>query len=103
MKLKLIKLALAFLTFIYSTLNVMAAPEDHGRWYSLDDDESSSMSPLGFIIGGIVICFLGYILISANNYDKEKNGNTKNDNGCLIMAIIGGIICIIVSFSRCGG
>ena len=103
MKYKFEKAALVFFTFCYSALNAIAGPSDHGRWYSLDDDEGSSMSPIGFIIGGIVICFLAYILIGANNYDKEKNGNTKNDNGCLIIAMIGGIICIVVGLSRCGG
>lgn len=103
MKYKLQKAVLAVLAYYYSALNAIAGPEDHGRWYSLDDDGGSSVSPIGFIIGGIVICFLGYILISANNYDKEKNGNTKNDNGCLVVGIIGGIICIIIGFSRCGG
>ena len=103
MKNYITRIALTVLTLIYSSISVFAAPEDHGRWYSLDDDGGSSVSPIGFIIGGIVICFLSYFLISANNYDKEKNGNTKNDNGCLVVGIIGGIICIIIGFSRCGG
>ena len=102
MKNKFEKAALVVFTFCYSALNAIAGPSDHGRWYSLDD-EGSSMSPIGYIIGGIVLCFLAFILIGANIPDKEKNGNTENDFGCLIVAMIGGIICIVVGLSRCGG
>lgn len=79
-------------------LPIIAAPGDHGRWYSLDDS-SSSMSPLGFIIGGIVLTFLSYILLRVD-IESKKSGK-KSPIGLSIFGIIGGVICIIVGFAKC--
>ena len=99
---KLIRCLSLITTLLYS-LQLFAAPEDHGRWYSLDDDSSSSsMSPIGFIIGGVIIVFLGYLLLSVDKANKEKTGKENSGFGCDVWAIIGGIVCIIIGFAKCG-
>lgn len=92
---KLIR-SLSLITTLLYSLQLFAAPEDHGRWYSVDDDGSSSMSPIGFILGGIVLAFLSYTMLRVDN-DK------KSPISFYIFGLIGGIICIVVGFSRCSG
>lgn len=99
MKQRLQRSVIAVLAFISSTVNAIAGPEDNGRWYS--NSGVSYGSPLGFILGGIIIVILGYILISANNEKKRRDPDAKTDNGCLMIGIIVGIIFIVIGLSRC--
>lgn len=76
-----IKRCIAILTvsLLYS-FQLIAAPEDHGRWYSLDDSESSSHSPAFYVIIFIIsaIC-VGFLIITTLNDDKQS----KSDKGCI--------------------
>lgn len=94
MKQVLLKSAIAVLSLFYSALNAFAGPEDHGRWYSLDDDEGSSMSPFGLIVGGIVIAFLSYLMLRVDESKKTP---------FYILGLLFGIFCVIFGFSRCCG
>jgi len=65
---------------------LIAAPEDHGRWYSLDDSGSSSHSPafyvFCFIIGAICA---GFLIVTTLNDDKHSN----SDKGCITVFLLG--------------
>ena len=67
-------------------LQLLAAPEDHGRWYSLDDSGSSSHSPAFyvflFVIGAICA---GFLIITTLNDDKHSN----SDKGCITVFLLG--------------
>ena len=95
------RIALTFLTLIYSSLNVLAAPEDHGKYYSLDDSDGSSMSPTSVIIKAIIgIIFLSLVIIFVAN-DDEKSTSEK---GCLITFLVIIIaLSVIFVMSMCGG
>ena len=100
MKNYITRIALTVLTLIYSSISVFAAPEDHGRWYSLDDDGGST-SPVLMVIGGIVgiICAV-LLIISVFNDDAH----TSSDRGCIV-TFLG--ICIAIGvlalMKMCGG
>jgi hypothetical protein len=68
------------ITALLPFIPIVAAPEDHGRWYSLDDSSSSSHSPafyvFWFIISAICCCFL---IVTILNDDRHSN----SDKGCL--------------------
>lgn len=98
------RIALTILTLFYSSLNVLAAPEDHGRSYSLDDSDSggfSSMSPTSVIIRaiiGIILVSL-MIIIIANEDDRSTS-----DKGCgIILGVIVIAFFVICLMSKCGG
>ena len=82
---------------LFYSLQIVAAPEDHGRWYSVDGGGSSFLDTLGMII----MCILG--LPVAFIFAKEwLSGNMKDDNsmGCLsVAAIIGFILFVVVKCS----
>jgi hypothetical protein len=66
-------------------MQVVAAPEDHGRWYSVDDSGSSSHSPafyvFCFIIGAICA---GFLIVTTLNDDKHSN----SDKGCITIFLL---------------
>ena len=91
--------ALTVLTLIYSSLNVLAAPEDHGRDYSLDDG-GSSMSPVFMVISGIIGIVCASLLIISITKDDKQSGS---DKGCLITFFVILIaIAVIGMMSKCG-
>jgi hypothetical protein len=65
---------------LFCSAQLIAAPEDHGRWYSVDDSGSSSHSPafyvFCFIIGAICA---GFLIVTTLNDDKHSN----SDKGCI--------------------
>lgn len=71
----------------------MAAPEDHGRWYSVDSGGSSFFDTLGII----VMCIIGLPIafICAKEWLSE---NMKDDNsmGCMSVAVIIAFIIFVV-------
>ena len=91
---KLIRCLSLITTLLYS-LQLFAAPEDHGRWYSVDDDGSSSMSPIGYVLGGIVLAFFSYTMLRVDN-DK------KSPTSFYVFGLIGGLFLILYGFSKCG-
>lgn len=82
------------LAFLFISLQLVAAPEDHGRWYSVYDDRGP-ISPFWLIVGGVVLCFVSYLPLSASDKDTPK--------GFLTVCLIGGILCIIFGFAQCSG
>jgi len=64
---------------------LITAPEDHGRWYSIDDSGSSSHSPafyvFCFIIGAICA---GFLIVTTLNDDKHSN----SDKGCITTFLV---------------
>lgn len=77
-------LSLITALFFYC-FQLIAAPEDHGRWYSLDDSGSSSHSPafyvFCFIIGAICA---GFLIVTTLNDDKHSN----SDKGCITTFLV---------------
>ena len=71
--------------FFYS-LQLVAAPEDHGRWYSVDDSDSSSHSPAFYVFCFIIGSIAGIIMITMTLKD---NKGSNSDKGCIITFIIG--------------
>ena len=71
---------------LFYSLQLIAAPEDHGRWYSLDDSGTSSHSPafyvFCFIIGAICA---GFLIVTTLNDDKHSN----SDKGCITVFFLG--------------
>ena len=59
---------------------LIAAPEDHGRWYSVDDSGSSSHSPAFYVFCFVIaaIC-AGFLIVTTLNDDKHSN----SDKGCI--------------------
>ena len=81
-----IKRCIAILTAsLFYSFQLIAAPEDHGRWYSLDDSGSSSHSPafyvFCFIIGAICA---GFLIVTTLNDDKHSN----SDKGCITTFLV---------------
>lgn len=75
---------------------LLAAPEDHGRWYSLNGGGSSFLDTLGVI----VMCIIG--LPVAFIIAKEwLSGNLKEDNtmGCMSVAVI--VVFVIFVLVKC--
>jgi len=75
---------------------LIAAPEDHGRWYSLNGGGSSFLDTLGVI----VMCIIG--LPVAFIFAKEwLSGNLKEDNtmGCMSVAVI--VVFVIFVLVKC--
>lgn len=72
-------LSLLVVSLLYK-IQLLAAPEDHGRWYSVDDSGSSSHSPAFYVIIFIIsaIC-VGFLIITTLNDDKHS----KSDKGCI--------------------
>ena len=100
MKTFLKRTVLIAVTIFYSTLNVLA--EVDGRWYSLDES-SSSPSTFGQVIGGIFLAVIGG-LFAFGYFSSDKDKRDDNTFGCMtIVMIIGGIIGVLVGFSRCSG
>lgn len=100
MKIFLRRAALVIVTIFYSTLNALA--EVDGRWYSLDEG-SSSPSPFGMVVGGIICAALG-IVFAYGYFSSDKRQNDSDNFGCMTIAmIIAGIIGVLVGFSRCSG
>lgn len=66
-------------------LQLLAAPEDHGRWYSLDDSGSSSHSPAFYVFCFIIaaIC-AGFLIVTTLNDDKHSN----SDKGCITTFLV---------------
>ena len=64
---------------------LLAAPEDHGRWYSVDDSGSSSHSPAFYVFCFIIsaIC-VGFLIVTTLNDDKHSN----SDKGCITTFLI---------------
>ena len=67
-------------------LQLLAAPEDHGRWYSVDDSGSSSHSPAFYVFSFIIGSIAGIIMIVMTLKD---NKGSNSDKGCIITFIIG--------------
>lgn len=92
-------LALITAMLVFS-LQLVAAPEDHGRWYSVDDSGSSSHSAafyvFCFIIGAICA---GFLLITTLNDNKHSN----SDKGCITVFLLGllaiGFFCVMKACS----
>lgn len=65
---------------------LIAAPEDHGRWYSVDDSGSSSHSPAFYVFCFIIsaIC-VGFLIVTTLNDDKHSN----SDKGCITVFLLG--------------
>ena len=79
--------------FLLYSVRLIAAPEDHGRWYSLDDSGNSFLDTLGLII----MCIMG--LPIAFMIAKEWfSGNMKDDNttGCMAVAVKAAFILFVV-------
>ena len=78
---------------LFCCLQLVAAPEDHGRWYSVDDSGGSFFDTLGII----VMCILGLpvAFISAKEW---LSGKMKDDNsmGCMSVAAIAAFILFVV-------
>lgn len=72
-------------SLLYS-MQVVAAPEDHGRWYSIDDSGSSSHSPAFYVFCFIIGSIAGIIMIAMTLKD---NKGSNSDKGCIITFIIG--------------
>lgn len=95
---KLRKRALSFAALLCSAMTMMA--EVDGRWYSVEDDKPSSMSPfmmvVCFIVGTICAIFLIGSVLSDKNQPNE-------DKGCLTTFFI---VLIVLGFigmmSKCG-
>lgn len=95
------RIALTILTLIYSSLNVLAAPEDHGRSYSLDDSGDSSMSLVGMVIRGIIGIIAALFLIII--FDSEDDRSCL-EKGCVtIFGVIIIVLGVIFLMNKCGG
>ena len=70
---------------LFYSLQLIAAPEDHGRWYSLDDSGSSSHSPAFYVFCFIIsaIC-AGFLIVTTLNDDKNNN----SDKGCITIFLL---------------
>jgi len=77
-------LSLITALFFYC-FQIIAAPEDHGRWYSVDDSGSSSHSPAFYVFCFIIaaIC-AGFLIVTTLNDDKHSN----SDKGCITTFLI---------------
>ena len=65
---------------------LIAAPEDHGRWYSLDDSGSSSHSPAFYVFCFIIAAIgAGFLIVTTLNDDKHSN----SDKGCITVFLLG--------------
>ena len=96
------RIALTILTLVYSSLIVLAAPEDHGRDYSIDGG-SSSHSPAFYIIGGIILFVLSLTLfpVGDDGHKKDDSSNTSNNKGCAYMGMLIAIGIFILGISQC--
>ena len=72
-------LSLITALFFYC-FQLFAAPEDHGRWYSVDDSGSSSHSPAFYVFCFIIAAIgAGFLIVTTLNDDKHSN----SDKGCI--------------------
>lgn len=71
---------------LFYSLQLVAAPEDHGRWYSVNDSGSSSHSPAFYVFCFIIGSIVGIIMIVMTLKDNE---GSNSDKGCIITFIIG--------------
>ena len=69
----------------FYSYQLIAAPEDHGRWYSIDDSGSSSHSAAFYVFCFIIaaIC-AGFLIVTTLNDDKHSN----SDKGCITTFLI---------------
>lgn len=86
--------------FLLYSFQLIAGPEDHGKWYSLDDSGNSSHSPAFYVIVFIISAICGVILIVTTlNDDKHSN----SDKGCitvfLISLLVIGFFCVMKACS----
>lgn len=93
---KLWKFALMLSITLFHFLPIIAAPGDHGRWYSLDDDMSSSHSRAFYVIVFIISVICAVFLIVTTLNDKQ---HSTQDKGCIVAFLIGliilGVLCIL--------
>ena len=73
---------------------LLAAPEDHGRWYSVDDSGSSSHSPAFYVFCFIMGSIVGIIMIVMTLKD---NKGSNSDKGCIITFVIGLLVASFFS------
>ncbi len=76
---------------LYS-IQLMAAPSDHGRWYSDDDSGPSSHSP-GFYIFTFIIAAIIIFFIIASTIKDDKT--SSKDKGCTIVFFL---ILLVIGF-----
>jgi len=76
-----IKRCIAILaTSLLYSFQLLAAPEDHGRWYSVDDSGSSSHSPIFYAFVFVIAAIgVGFLIVTTLNDDKNSN----SDKGCI--------------------
>lgn len=83
---KLYKCLSLITALIFYSLQIVAAPEDHGRWYSLDDSGSSSHSPAFYVFCFIIAAIgAGFLIVTTLNDDKHSN----SDKGCITVFLLG--------------
>ena len=70
----------------FYSYQLIAAPEDHGRWYSIDDSGSSSHSPAFYVFCFIIaaVC-TGFLIVTTLTDDKHSN----SDKGCITVFLLG--------------
>ena len=72
--------------FLLYSFQLIAAPEDHGRWYSVDDSGSSSHSPAFYVFCFIIAAIgAGFLIVTTLNDDKHSN----SDKGCITVFLLG--------------
>lgn len=86
-------LSLITALFFYC-FQLIAAPEDHGRWYSVDDSGSSSHSPAFYVFCFIMGSIVGIIMIVMTLKD---NKGSNSDKGCIITFVIGLLVASFFS------
>lgn len=90
-----IKRCIAILaTSLLYSFQLIAAPEDHGRWYSVDDSGSSSHSPAFYVFCFIMGSIVGIIMIVMTLKD---NKGSNSDKGCIITFVIGLLVASFFS------
>jgi len=78
-------LSLITALFFYC-FQLIAAPEDHGRWYSVDDSGSSSHSPAFYVFCFIIAAIgAGFLIVTTLDDDKHSN----SDKGCITVFLLG--------------
>ena len=79
---------------LFHSVMLIAAPEDHGRWYSVDDSGSSSHSPAYYVFCFIIGSIVGIIMIVMTLKD---NKGSNSDKGCIITFVIGLLVASFFS------
>ena len=80
--------------FLLYSFQLIAGPEDHGRWYSVDDSGSSSHSPAYYVFCFIIGSIVGIIMIVMTLKD---NKGSNSDKGCIITFVIGLLVASFFS------